>query len=385
MKTVLFFISLDRSCFKKQLEGIYRFSRDRDWHVQVIERGLRSKELKKALEFWKPIGVFVEYGKSTKIDFTAFGDIPVVCIDIGRQVPNPRINVVGLDSAAVGRFGARYLLSLKFVSSGYVGYWESMPWDHERRSGFVDEVCAAGGDCRTFAPRKRLSPPERNRRLHQWLSTLPKPCGIMACNDSVGEEVLNACSSLGVRVPEEVAVIGVDNDFTLCENAVPSLTSIDPDNTQSGYLAAEMLERIISSGGNGAPCRCYYPPLRVVTRHSTRKISCDRSAVGKALEFIRRHACEGVGVAEVVSVMGVSRRAAENHFRLATGRSILEEIDDVRFTKVFELLGDNRQMISSIADFSGFSTEVALRKAFRKRTGMSMSAWRKKSAAETCD
>ena len=378
MRNILFFISLDRNCFNTQLEGIYRYSRKRNWHVQVVEKSLRRNELRKTLDFWKPSGVLVEYGEARNVDFSAFGDIPVVCIDIGRRLPHPRMNVVGLDSAAVGTLGADYFYSLGFEHFGYVGYWESMLWDRERRDAFVSAVREQGLDCSVFTPRRKTSAAERHQALRVYLKNLPRPCGIMACNDRTGEDVLIACSLLGIRVPEEVSVLGVDNDLTLCENIVPSLTSIDPDTSRSGFVAAEMLDRLMSGEDSHFPLRCFYPPSRVVVRRSTRRLSCDSSTVGAAVELIRTRACEGISVKDVVESMGISRRAAENHFRQATGRTIYEEINEARFAKVFELLRDPKRSISTIAGFCGFSTEVALRKAFRLRTGLSMSRWRKK-------
>ena len=118
--------------------------------------------------------------------------------------------------------------------------------------------------------------------------------------------------------------------------------------------------------------------VQVVERQSTRRMACDRGRVAEAVEMIRRRACEGISAAEVVKFIGEPRRTAEMHFREATGRSIHDEIDEVRFAKVFELLKNPRQSIDAIPDLCGFKTGVALRKAFRLRTGMSMSDWRKR-------
>jgi transcriptional regulator GlxA family with amidase domain len=114
-----------------------------------------------------------------------------------------------------------------------------------------------------------------------------------------------------------------------------------------------------------------------VTRRSTRRIVCDRKRIAEAVEMIRVRACEGLSVPEVVAFIGEPRRTAEMHFREATGRSIHEEIDEVRFAKVFELLKNPCQSVNAIPDLCGFATGVALRKAFRLRTGVSMSDWRK--------
>ena len=380
--TILFFVSLDRHCFDTQLEGFFQYSRARKWRVQVVSEAISREKIRKAMEFWKPSGVIVEYGDTLRVSPSLFKDVPSVLIDIGRRKPSAAFNVVGLDSGAVGRMGAEHLLGLGLAAYSYIGFSQPMLWDRERESAFVETVRRAGGDASSFMSRRALSPDERHQRLFAWINTLPRPCGVMACNDRVGEEVLNICARLGISVPDEMAVLGVDNDATLCENATPPLASIDPGTSRSGFLAAQILDRSMSGRSRGcAPLvGNFYPPLRVVVRQSVRRLACDRSKVAAALEMIRRRACEGASVGDVVAEMGVSRRAAENHFRLATGKSILQEIDDVRFERVFEMLRDPKRQIGAVAGACGFSTEVALRKAFRLRTGMSMSAWRKTAA-----
>ena len=381
MKNILFFISLERQCFACQLEGIYRYSRNLNWHVQVVENQTGRQGVKAALSSWKPNGVISEYSDRHNIRPSLFAAVPVVYIDIGRLRLPSRGNFVGLDSGEVGRIGAKKLLELDLSSYAYVGFWSPVPWDRERCTGFENMIRRASRPCRTFLSSRGSSSVDRHQRLCEWLKSLPRPCGVMACNDRVGEEVLNACSRLGLHVPEDIAVLGVDNDTSLCENTKPSLASIDPGTSCGGFLAAQMLDKLMARGrtDSHSSIREFFVPLGVVTRQSIRRISCDRSKVSDALEMIRRKACEGIGVGDVVARMGVSRRAAEKHFRLATGRTILDEINEVRFAKVFELLRDERRPIDTIAGFCGFSTEVALRKAFRLRMGKSMSEWRKQA------
>ena len=376
--TVLFFISIERSCYNSQLNGIFRLPCAKEWNVQVVPEAHSKTKIRKAMEFWKPDGVIMECGDTLKISPDVFGSVPVVLVDIGRRKPPEGVNVVGLDSGAVGCMGAEYLLGLDLPTYAYVGYWLPVLWDRQRRDAFSDTIRKSGRSLSVFFSGRKLPPAERHKRLLAWIKALPRPCGVMACNDSVGEEVLNICTRLGIRVPEDVAVLGVDNDGTLCENTNPTLASIDAGTFRSGTFAAQTLARLMSrtSPGSIEPVRQFYPPLRVEVRQSVRHLFCDRSKVATALELIRQRACEGIRVADVVAGMGVSRRAAEKQFRLATGKSILDEIDDVRFAKVFKLLREPNRRLGAIFGMCGFSTDVALRKAFRLRTGMSMRAWR---------
>jgi AraC-like DNA-binding protein len=151
-----------------------------------------------------------------------------------------------------------------------------------------------------------------------------------------------------------------------------------PDFEDGGYQAAKLLAQAIADP-ESKPVSYLYPVQRVVTRQSTRRIICNRSRIADALEMIRKMACSGITSADVVDFIGEPRRTAEMHFREVTGRSIHEEIDEVRFAKVFELLRNPRQTLDSLPDRCGFKTGVALRKAFSIRTGMSMRDWRRKA------
>lgn len=379
-KTILFFVSIGRRYYDEQLDGIFRHPGARNWHVQVVPMN-SATAMRKAMEFWKPSGVIAEYGDTLEFSPSLFGKIPTVLIDIGKRLPPDGFNVVKLDSAAVGRMGAKHLLGLDLPSYAYAGFTMPSQWDSERRDAFADEVRKAGCQYAEFFPARQQLPAERHRMLCDWIKALPRPCGLMACNDGVGEEVLNICFQLGVNVPGDIAVLGVDNSETLCENTNPPLSSIDPGSFQGGLLMAQILDRLMAHGTDGGkhPVCAAHPPLRVVVRQSSRRLVCDRSKVSNALEMIRLRAREGIGVDDVASEMGVSRRTAERHFRLATGKSILDEILDRRFEMVFELLRDHKRQIGAIAGLCGFTTEVALRKAFRQRTGMSMSEWRDRS------
>ena len=377
MKTVLFFISSTRHTCTNRLGGILRYARARDWHVQVVERAFHKVNVRQQLDFWRPIGVIAECGSGAdELTASAFGDLPVVYFDADRERRGPGY-YVGSDSAAVAKLAAEHLLALGLKNYAYVGFRIPMFWVRERRDAFVAALAKDGRGCHVFDPGREQLPHVRQAELADWVHGLPRPCGVFAANDYVGEELLNICAQQGISVPDELAVIGVDNDEAVCENTTPSLSSIAPDFEQGGYLAAELLGRLIDGAKLKPRFVTFSAPL-VVTRQSTRRMACDRGRVAEAVEMIRRRACEGISAAEVVKFIGEPRRTAEMHFREATGRSIHDEIDEVRFAKVFELLKNPRLSLNAIPDLCGFATGVALRKAFRLRTGMSMSDWRKR-------
>jgi len=382
MQLVLFLISQNRYCFSEQLEGVYRYARQANWRVQVVERVPGRERMCEIFSYWKPIGVIAEYGDDADLlDKEMTGSVPIVYFDVGRSVPK-KGHYIAFDTGAAGRMGAEHLLKLGLSEFAYVGYWEQTAWDDERWSAFSRTILSAGCKCRQFHCIKGRKSSVRMHRMEQWIKSLPRPCGIMAANDRVAEEVLNASLRLKISVPDDFAVLGVDNDRTLGENLTPTLSTVAPLPDWEGYRAAVMLDTLIKFGSDGEEFKsCLVPPEKVVVRQSTRRIAVDMPKVAVALESIRRKAFEGIGVSDVLNEMGVARRTAERFFRQATGHTILEEILRVRFERVYELLAHTNCAIDAIAGQVGYSTEVALRKAFRQREGCSMSTWRKRHAS----
>ena len=376
METILFFISSTRHTCGNRLEGIHRYARGRDWHVQVVERAFHKVNVKRQLDFWQPVGVIAECGSgASELNAEAFGAVPTVYFDADRAVHGPGC-YVALDSAKVGALAAEHLLSLDLPHYAFAAFRMPLFWARERCEAFVEAVQRSRGcGVSVFDPGREQVSDVRQQAMEEWVRSLPRPCGVFAANDYVGEEIANICARMGISVPGDIAILGVDDDEQICENTMPTLSSIAPDFAHGGYLAAEMLGRLVDGDG---PRNAFlrYEPGTVVVRQSTRHIagSCER--IADAVEMIRRRACEGISAKDVASYIGIPRRTAEMQFRAATGRSIHQEIDEVRFAKVFALLKNPRQTLDAIPDLCGFSTCVALRKAFKLRTGLSMREWR---------
>ena len=180
----------------------------------------------------------------------------------------------------------------------------------------------------------------------------------------------------------DIAVVGVDNYAPICEHSTPRLTSIEPDFRRGGRLAAAVLLGLSMSKGKWRGRRLQsFGPLRVVRRDSTRVLAVSDKAVSDALDLIRREACNGLQAVRVAALFPCSRRQADNRFRRATGRSILEEIHAVQLERAKELLRNSSIQLKAISDFCGFTHPNSLRKFFLKATGMTMSAWRRRHLA----
>ena len=307
MKTILFFISSTRHTCRDRLEGIYRYARGHDWHVQVVERAFHKVDVRRQLDFWRPIGVIAECGSGAdELNNDAFGALPVVFFDADRSKRGPGF-YVGSDGVSVGRLAATHLLNLKLPNYAYAAFRLPLFWDRERRDAFVSEVTKAGKGCSVFAPGREQLPHVRQTELAKWVVGLPRPCGIFAANDYVGEEIVNICEQFGLSVPDDISVLGVDNDEEICENTTTTLSSLAPDFTEGGYLAAELLGKVIANP-RLKPTVIQFPVTRVVTRQSTRRMACDRRKIAEAVEMIRVRACEGLSVPDVVSYIGEPRR-----------------------------------------------------------------------------
>ena len=376
MQTVLMFISGTRHACHNRIEGALKFAAERGWHLQIIERAFHEVNVSRQLDFWRPIGVIAESGGvAGKIDSSVFGSVPVVYLDAERA-ENGSGHYVGSDPVAIAQAAAGHLLGLGLPNYGFVTYNQKIFWADERCDAFVREITRASKGCFVFSPGSQLKPHVWQKKLLEWLSALPLPCGLFVANDYVGEDVVNICALEGIDIPGDISVIGVDNDAVVCENLPVTLSSVVPDFVRGGYLGMQSLAQVIDGKAKNGSFR-QFGVSHLVVRQSTRRMACNRSKVADAVEFIRKTACEGISAADVVSFMGEPRRTAEMHFREAVGRSIHEEIDEVRFAKVFELLKNPRQSLTAISDLCGFPSGAALRKAFSLRTGMSMRDWRK--------
>ena len=211
-----------------------------------------------------------------------------------------------------------------------------------------------------------------------WLKKLPKPCGLFAANDLLAVEAVNVCHAVGIAVPDEVAVLGVDNDEIACENAAPTLSSVRPNFEEAGYLCAQLLgERLDCRGRFTGAFQRAFAAAGIVRRQSTRLLPQANAEVSKALETIRLRACEGLKPRDVFNGFACSRRAAELRFKAITGHSVQEAINLARLEKVKGLLAREDVKIDSIAGRCGWKSAAQLRVFFREAEGVSLREWRK--------
>ena len=211
--------------------------------------------------------------------------------------------------------------------------------------------------------------------MARWLSRLPKPVGLFACNDDRGRQVLEACLAAAVAVPDEVAVVGMDNGDLLCELCDPPLSSVALNTERGGFEAAGLLDRLMAGIDRG-PRAIVVEPLRVVTRKSSDVLAVEDRMVAEALRFIRAHAAEPFRVGDLLKAVPISRRALEQRFRRAVGRSLNEEIRNTHYRRAAQLLLETDYPVSKVAELAGFNSASYMGQVFRDKTGKTPARYR---------
>ena len=349
-----------------------------DGAVRLARASKSAESLSALVSLLKPDGmvVWTDPLSGDEIRGSVGPDIPVVFAEMTpepAEKPSGPTGYVYSDPGAVAAIAARTLLSSGWDDFAYVRNSGSTQWCRERQAAFERCIALAGRRFRFFArPDAPAGSAAAAEALGRWLSALPKPCGIFAANDVTGEEVLAACAERGIRVPEQLAVIGMDNIPYICESTSPTLSSIATDLTVEGRETADMIVKMVENRVRGCLVRTV-PPLGPVRRAST-GFARDRR-LAAAREFIRLNAQhEGFGPRDVVREMGVSRTLADKIFRTFAGHTILDEIHDVRLSRARELLAAGKSLVF-VASACGYASCDDFRRVFRRRIGVTARKW----------
>lgn len=380
MRRVALLVETSNSYARGLLRGVVDYARDHGrWSVYLGEHG-RGDQPPPWLGRWDGDGIIARIENPRIARAVARCGRPTVDVSAARLLP--KLPWVETDDRAIATMAADHLVGCGLHHFGYCGD-ERFNWSNWRRDHFRQYLRAAGHDCAVYKPATRASSAADWEReeddLAAWLGGLPKPAGVMACYDIRGRQVLDACRRAAISVPDQVAVVGVDNDELLCELSDPPLSSVRPDTRRTGYRAAELLNRLM---GGTKVRQLAHPitPLGVVTRQSTNVLAADDRDVAEALRFIRDHACEGIGVKEVLARVPLSRRALESRFTRAVGRTPHAEIERVRMEWVKQLLLETDLTVGEIARRSGFRHQEYLSASFRRYAGVPPSAYRGRGA-----
>ena len=320
-------------------------------------------------------------GTEDALSRLAASSVPTVVMNVsGGEIENRESAIVFVksDSAAVGREAANALLKQGIYKSyGYAGYRTDDDWSVERGRAFRDALDEAGFVGRMMDTAHYKDKVEDTATVIEWLQALPKPCGIFAACDDRAFEILDICKEIGLKIPAEVGVLGVNNDPILCENTDPKLSSIQPDFIGEGRLAAELLEQMMSGGTIPTQKRQRKVGIRaIVHRESTVAQSESGKLVQKVLAYIGREATRGIGVKDVARRFKVSRSLLELRFRQLQGESVYEAMLRVRLEEVKRRLRQTDDPISEITSACGWENPTPPKALFKKHFGMSMRDFR---------
>jgi LacI family transcriptional regulator, galactose operon repressor len=357
------------------LNGIIAYIREHEsWSVYLGEHG-RGEDPPHWLRRWRGDGVIARIENQRIASAVVESGLPAVDVSAARKVA--RLPWVETDDRAIADAGARHLLDRNFRHLAFCGD-DQFNWSRWRCEHFQRIAAEAGVPCSIYRPsaRARRDWNTTEDEIGQWLLSLPRPVGVMACYDIRARHVLDACRRVGLAVPDQVAVVGVDNDEFLCNLSDPPLSSIAPDTRRTGYEAAALLDRLMSGRERRRGQAIFVQPLGVVTRRSTDVLAVGDADVSAAVHFIREHACDGIAVKDLLHQVPLSRRVLEGRFRKLLGRTPHDEIARVRFDRVQRLLRETRLPLADIARQSGFRNAEYLATSFRREFGMSPNSYR---------
>ena len=381
MQTVLVFRTVHWDCWSVKLDALATAAERRGWRLQLIDQDC-SVALNDLLDFWHPIGVVVvETGPATaSLPPKIFGKTPVVYLDPEPNFFKDRFAYVHHDARAIVHAAIHEFTSIGCEHFAYVGWPETVHWSEDKRREFRIILRRFGRTPHEFCPDKKPSDQSRNvvstfsriKSLTRFLRTLPAPCGILAVNDDIAWQVLSAAHAADRTVPDELAVIGVDNDPIICEQTKPTLSSFELDFAGAGE---EVMRLIEGWSPSERPCR-HIKPLHLVRRQSTRRLKVQDPNVGLALERIRKEACSGISAQDLFADFACSRRMSEIRFRKATGTSFQKEIERIRIEKACELIRIGKYKLGAIADMCGFRSKSLFFRQFKAHVGVTPLQWR---------
>jgi LacI family transcriptional regulator len=357
--------------FGDLLLGVQEFVRQHPNWITEISASYRAT--RGTLEGWKPDGILVDRRTDEPWEplIRGFGG-PVVQVGGQAMEGVPRVSS---DNHAIGQIAAEYFLQRGFQNFAYCGYTQ-LDWSQEREQGYRAALTRAGFGCESF-PEGKVFVHAGTITTHAaaWISKLPRPVAIFACHDRIGMLLVKSCEVMGLRVPEDVAVLGVDNNPFECMITEAPLSSIAGSARRIGYEAASLLDNLIH--GQPAPSHTLVvPPAGVVTRQSTDILALEDPDLIAAMRYIEKHAGSSIRVQDVAEAVLVTRRMLERKFRAILKRSPREEILRCHVEHAKNLLVKTRDSIMQVGLKSGFPSSSKFASVFRREAGMTPTEFR---------
>lgn len=377
MDTVLVFRTGEYETWLEKLGGIADCARERDWSLQVVDARHGRIDLARLVRFWHPCGAIVDAsGDTSGLRFEAFGNLPTVLMTPQRTLDG--FASVTSDSKALARIAAVELLARDNQAYLFVDWPCTVAWAQSKRTAFVDILALHGHDLTVFRPtaREMRDRPALITRLSRHLAALPRPIGVFAVTDALGAATLDAAQRAHLSVPEDLMVVGVDDDTAICENCKPPLSSVRPSFRELGFTAGNLLQRLLTQTDAPPQQPLEVPPFGLVRRASSAVLRRADPIANRATELIRTRVAEGLVPADVLALFPGSPRLAELRFKAATGLSVRAALLQAKLDRAKGYLKGGRLSIAAIANFCGWESDLAFRKAFKAHVGLTPTAYR---------
>ncbi|MDD6150825.1 MAG: substrate-binding domain-containing protein [Bacteroidales bacterium] len=373
MITVLLLNDLSREPSRQLIKGISRYDNKRGgWRYYQVPPAIRDdqshiekivtmvRDLKIDAIFGQWMGINVEIAKSL--------DIPIVLYQRSDTIEG--FALVKCDNEAVGEMAADYLSKYKSISLACCGF-KNVVWSAERMKAFKERL----GNPQI--PELNVSDDERDwQEMIEWLKTLPKPTGVFCCNDVCAKMLIYAAISSGLKIPEEVSVLGVDDDSFICNITFPSISTIKLDFEGIGYTVGEYLSNAIDKGNWDQRIIRHYP-VKIVERSSTIPLQSEDKYVNQVISFFKEHYAEDIDIQDAIRGIPLSRRSIEKRFRKIYGdRTMNRILTEMRIERMKELLEKTQFPIFNIALMAGFKDNTNINRVFRSFVGYSPKEYR---------
>jgi len=383
LKKILVCLDVRHTASRRMIGGIMRFVATHPaWEAQLAEAHPSDFTLTDFLDgSADALVIDGSYRNVPAEDFARLCPRIVVFVNVPPfRAGNRIVASVHSDERAIALAATELFLRKKLSNFAFVAPPKPAPWSEARKRFFRAALKEKSFKLNVFTPTDGATRQTRAAEFARWLDTLPKPCGVWAAYDELAKHVLDVCRQQKISVPDQIQILGVDNEPYICEHTAPSLSSVAPDFEAGGWEIA----RFIDAAANGKPryaprrARLAFGVAGVVERLSTMDINGSARHVAEACEFIRRNAAADIDVPAVAAAVQLSRRLLERNFRTVTGRTVLDFILEERFRRVKKMLKETATSVESVCRFCGFRSPTHAMTIFRKRYGLTMTEYRRR-------
>ena len=384
MKTIGIIIERQRAYGRRLCEGIVRFARERkDWSLRIVE----FSEIRRNQRLRSHDGFIARVMNDEIADVLADTGKPVV--DVFLEKPIPGFAGVDQNARIVGQMAARHFIEHRFTNFAFCGY-DGRRYSDDRRNAFVRCLKLNHYGCESYRTpsaalkdfeesvvmREHFGMPSDAKSLSRWIRRLPKPVAVFCAHDMRAYQLSEICRAEGLRVPDEVAILGCDDDELVCQFTDPPISSIDQNAVGIGYAAAHMLQQMLDDPAQTQTTAKKVKPLRLVERESTRTYPLSPKWLSDALVFIQSNLSQGISAVDVYAHVGKSHTLVDSAFRRQLGTSVQKEISRIRLKEARRLVMSTSSPLQDIARFCGFSSLQYFSTSFAKAFGKSPSSLR---------